>query len=439
MLNAQIASPLDHPPATAKAGFHAMAKPSGSDCNLDCEYCFYLEKEALYPSEKRRMNDKVLGDYVRGYIAAQPPGHEVAFTWQGGEPTLLGLDFYRRAVSLQRQFGEGRTITNSFQTNGLLLDDEWCRFFAEEDFLIGLSLDGPADIHDEYRITKGGKPSHALVVRALEQLKARGVRYNVLACVNRRSSREPLRVYQYFRSLGVEYVQFIPIVERQPDAASQAIGLTLHGPGGKVLSKALPNATERLTDWSVLPADYGNFLNAIFDVWIRRDVGRCYVMNFEWALANYMGEPGAACHHQPTCGNAVVVEHNGDVYACDHFVYPAFRLGNLSDAPLASMLDSPQQETFGTNKLTTLPDQCRQCDMLRGCWGGCPKHRFAVTRDGEAGLNFLCDGYYSFFSHVAPYLRVLSDLIRAGRPPSDIVKATLLKVQSPGARAGSRV
>jgi uncharacterized protein len=212
----------------------------------------------------------------------------------------------------------------------------------------------------------------------------------------------------------------------------------INSPGGKVLSKALPNATERLTDWSVLPADYGNFLNAIFDVWIRRDVGRCYVMNFEWALANYMGEPGAACHHQPTCGNAVVVEHNGDVYACDHFVYPGFRLGNLSDAPLSSMLDSPQQETFGTDKLTTLPDQCRQCDMLRGCWGGCPKHRFAVTRDGEAGLNFLCDGYYSFFSHVAPYLRVLSDLIRAGRPPSDIVKATLLKVQSPGARAESR-
>lgn len=413
----------------AKQSFHAMSKPSGSDCNLDCEYCFYLEKEALYPSErKRRMSDDVLSDYVRNYIASQPPGHEVAFTWQGGEPTLLGIDFYKRAIALQKHFGAGRTITNSFQTNGLLLDDTWCQFFADEDFLIGLSIDGPADIHDEYRITKGGKPSHALVVSALERLRKHGARFNVLACVNRRSSREPLRVYEFLRSLGVEYVQFIPVVERRADPASEAIGLTLQGPGGKVLLKARPDTAERLTDWSVLPEDYGNFLNAIFDVWVRRDVGQCYVMNFEWALANYMGEPGAACHHQPTCGNAVVVEHNGDVYACDHFVYPEYRLGNLSEASLSSMLDSPQQTQFGEDKLTTLPQQCRQCSMLRGCWGGCPKHRFAVTRDGEAGLNFLCAGYYRFFSHVAPYLRVLADLIRSGRPASDIVKATLMVV-----------
>ncbi|UIF89950.1 anaerobic sulfatase maturase [Cupriavidus sp. UYPR2.512] len=405
-----------------------MAKPSGSDCNLDCAYCFYLEKASLYPGErKRRMQDDVLAAYVRDYIASHLPGSEVAFTWQGGEPTLLGLDFYRRAVELQQRFGAGRTITNSFQTNGLLLDDAWCAFFARHDFLIGLSLDGPADIHDAYRVTAGGQPSHALVLRALGKLQAHGVRFNVLACVNRRSAREPLLVYEFMRTHGVRHIQFIPVVERLPAAADSAIGLTLHAPGGKVLAPALPGAAASLTEWSVLPADYGNFLNAIFDAWVRRDVGTVHVMNFEWALANYMGEPGAACHHQPTCGRAVVVEHNGDVYACDHYVYPAHRLGNLSAASLADMVESAAQHAFGQDKLRSLPAQCRTCKMLKGCWGGCPKHRFTATRDGEAGLNYLCEGYYGFFSHVAPYLRALSDLIRGGRPASDIMRAVVLR------------
>jgi uncharacterized protein len=413
--------------------FHAMAKPSGSDCNLDCAYCFYLEKESLYPgARKRRMPDDVLAAYVRNYIESHPEGSEVVFTWQGGEPTLLGLDFYRRAVALQQRFRAGRSISNSFQTNGLLLDEAWCAFFAGHDFLVGLSLDGPADIHDRYRVSAGGQPTHALVMRALARLQAHGVRYNVLACVNRRSAAEPLRVYAFLREHGVRHIQFIPVVERLPGAADQAIGLTLHGPGGKVLAQALPEAAGSVTQWSVLPADYGDFLNAIFDAWVRRDVGEIHVMNFEWALANYMGEPGAACHHQPTCGRAVVVEHNGDVYACDHYVYPAYRLGNLSASSLADMVESTAQHAFGQDKLRTLPAQCRECKMLRGCWGGCPKHRFTATRDGEPGLNYLCAGYYRFFGHVAPYLRAMSALIRGGRPASDIVGAVVLQAGRAG-------
>lgn len=407
--------------------FHVMAKPSGADCNLDCGYCFYLEKSTLYRDERRhRMNMEVLESYVVNYIASHTEQAEVAFTWQGGEPTLMGLDFYRSAVRLQQQHAAGRKVTNSFQTNGLLINDQWSRFLAEHDFLVGLSLDGPADIHDEYRVTSGGSPSHALVLRALSSLKKHKVRFNILACVNRRSSQEPLRVYEHFLQLGVEYIQFIPIVERLPDAADAAMGFTLHGPDSELLLSASHKVEPMLTSWSVGSEDYGTFLNAIFDIWIKRDVGRIYVMNFEWALANYMGEPGAACHHQPTCGRAVVVEHNGDVFSCDHYVYPNHRLGNLTNQSLAALLQTPQQLKFGEDKLTSLPRQCQQCNMLKGCWGGCPKHRFIETDDGEPGLNYLCKGYYQFFAHTAPYLRAISGLIAQGRSPSEMVGATLM-------------
>ncbi len=411
-------------------GFHAMAKPSGADCNLDCEYCFYLEKDALYPSEtKRRMSEEVLASYVRNYIESHSEKAEVVFTWQGGEPTLMGLEFYRRASELQREYAAGRTIRNTFQTNGLLIDAQWCAFFLENKWLIGLSLDGPADIHDEYRVTQGGYPSHALVLRALKLLQQYRVSYNVLACVNRRSAREPRRVYDFLRSQGVEFLQFIPVVERLPSVEDREVGLTLKSPSGKVLLPALPEVDTAVTDWSVLSAEYGDFLNTIFDVWIQRDVGRMHVMNFEWALANFMGRPGAACHHQPTCGKAVVVEHTGDVYACDHYVYPDYLLGNLTKMPLGEMLALPAQQQFGSDKLESLPAQCRNCKMLKGCWGGCPKHRFSSTRDGEHGLNYLCAGYYSFFGHAAPYLRALAELIASGRPASDITKAKLLIVK----------
>ncbi len=397
-----------------------MAKPSGPDCNLGCTYCFYLEKAAFYPQKNpHRMSEATLEAYVREYIAAVPEEREVEFTWQGGEPTLLGLNFYRHIVALQRQYGRGRRIANSFQTNGLLLDENWCAFFKEHDFLIGLSLDGPADIHDEYRRTKSGQPSHALVMRALGFLQRHGVRHNALVCVNRRSSREPLRVYEFLRACGLEFLQFIPIVERLPDKQDAEAGLTLHGPG-----ESGPGA--RLTEWSVRPLDYGSFLTAIFDTWLKRDVGKTYVMNFEWALANFMGEPGAACHHQPICGNAVVVEHNGDVYSCDHYVYPDYLLGNVQERTFSDMLASSRQENFRENKFGSLPARCKECNMLRGCWGGCPKHRFAATDEDEPGLNYLCEGYHHFFKHAVPRLKAISGLVKEGRPASDIMKYQLV-------------
>ena len=410
------------PNSVTTRAFHAMAKPSGSDCNLRCAYCFYLEKAALYPREKRRrMSDAVLEAYVRGYIASIPEDAEVAFTWQGGEPTLLGLDFYRRAVALQKRYGGRRWISNSFQTNGLLLDKAWCSFFKEHDFLIGLSLDGPQGIHDEYRLTAGGGPTHARVMRSFDLLRQHGVRCNALACVNRKSSREPLLVYEFLRNSGADHIQFLPVVERPPDSAAAGSGLKLRGPGQNA-----PDEESQVTDWSVLPEDYGRFLTRIFDRWISRDVGSVFVMNFEWALANFMNRPGTVCHHQPTCGRSVIVEHNGDVYACDHYVYPSYRLGNVLEQPFAAMVDAPGQEEFGKSKFSALTAQCKTCKMLRGCWGGCPKHRFATAEDGEEGLSYLCKGYHHFFGHVAPYLKAMSDLISAGRPAGDILDAVLV-------------
>lgn len=400
--------------------FHAMAKPSGSDCNLNCDYCFYLEKHALYPSQSLpRMDDATLEAYVRHYIAASEPQNEVAFTWQGGEPTLLGLDFYRRAVALQQQYGAGRTISNSFQTNGVLLDEEWCHFLAQHQFLVGLSLDGPAAIHNQYRVTKGGRPTHKLVMRALGLLQKHRVNYNVLACVNHTSVREPVPIYDFLCEAGVEYIQFIPVVERMADETAMKAGLTLHAPGEMKGS---------LTAWSVPAEEYGGFLIAVFNRWLQRDVGRVFVMNIEWALASFVGAPGTVCHHQPTCGRSLAVEHNGDIYACDHFVYPEFRLGNLHSDTFASMVDSSVQEQFGKDKYTRLPTQCRECKVLKACWGGCPKHRFSLTAAGEPGLNYLCAGYQRYFRHLPPYLKAMAELLANGRPASDIMRANLIKV-----------
>ncbi len=392
--------------------FHMMAKPSGSDCNLHCAYCFYLEKKALYPANApRRMSLDTLEAYVRNYIASHPAGTTVTFAWQGGEPTLMPPAFYETAVRLQRRYGGRHHIANTFQTNGLLVDDLWAEFFAEHDFLVGLSLDGPADVHDRYRLTENKKPSHALAMRALSCLKRHQVRFNVLACVNRHSANEAQRVYSFFLQNGIQFIQFIPVIEREPSAPDRASGLTLHGPGGKTPA--------RLTDWSVSPEGYGRFLKTIFDRWVRHDIGNVFVMNFEWALANFMGEPGAGCHHQPVCGTAVVVEHNGDVFSCDHYVYPEYRLGNLNVDRLGDLLNLPAQRRFGQAKYTSLPNQCRACGVLRNCWGGCPKHRFTVTGEGEPGLNYLCAGYYDFFTHAAPYFSVLADMLREDQPAGD--------------------
>lgn len=388
--------------------FHAMAKPSGADCNLNCRYCFYLEKRNLYPSDgPRRMSRATLERYVRHYIDAIPDDREVAFTWQGGEPALMGLDFYRHAVTLQLRHGRGRRISNSFQTNGTLLDDAWCEFLRRHNFLVGLSLDGPADIHDAFRRTAGGEPTHDRVLRALGLLQDHGVQYNTLSCVNSLSAREPARVYGFLRDNGVRFMQFLPVVEREPDG--------------------------RVTEWSVPPRDYGRFLTGVWDIWVGRDVGQVFVMNFEAALAAFSGRPGGVCHHQATCGRSVVVEHNGDVYACDHYVYPEYRLGNIHRQSFAAMLDAAGQERFGRDKHDLLHEECRRCRVLKGCRGGCPRHRFVTDGPGQPGRNYLCNGLRRYFEHIAPQLRVMAMLIDSGRPAADVMTARIvLKPRTPG-------
>lgn len=367
--------------------FHAMAKPGGSDCNLRCDYCYYLEKKALYPSDKpRRMNNATLKAYIKNYIQSSPKGGVVSFAWQGGEPSFMGVAFYAQAVKLQLQYGAGRTITNSFQTNGMLLNDEWCRFFKKNNFFVGLSLDGPAGIHDEYRKTAQGLPTHHKVMNALALLQKHGVEYNILACVNQRNFREGVKVYDFFKASGVKFIQFQPVIER--------------------------NATGEVSDFSVPGDGYGQFLVDIFDMWVRNDVGKIFVMNFEWALANYMKTPGSACHHRPTCGRSVVVEHNGDVYSCDRYVCPENLLGNVNETPFSKMLDSREQEKFGTSKYENLPKSCRKCRVFNGCFGGCKRHRFVSGDGGE--LNYLCSGLHKFFTYITPQMQIMKRLIDAG-------------------------
>lgn len=406
---------LDKARRAASGPFHLMAKPSGPACNLDCAYCFYLDKEALFDTRgTRRMSAEVLDAYVRQTIEATPAGVPVQFTWQGGEPTLLGIPFYERAVALQRLYGTGRAIENSFQTNGTLIDDDWACFLAENRFLVGLSLDGPAHVHDRYRRYANGNPSHGLVMQALVRLQRHGVETNVLACVDANSASHPLEVYRFLKQAGVQFIQFTPVVERLAGTVDKARGFELSGPGEA--------EGARVTDFSVDPLAWGQFLAAVFDEWRTHDVGRVFVMNFEWTLAAHMGEPGVVCHHQPECGRALIVEHEGSVYNCDHFAYPEYRLGDLRRDSLASMVDSTAAQAFGRAKHDTLPAQCRRCLHLEGCWGGCPKHRFIASEDGEPGLNYLCAGYTHYLQAVSPWIATLAGLIRAGRDPSAIAK-----------------
>lgn len=396
-------------------GFHVMAKPSGPACNLDCDYCFYLEKDTLFePRKRRRMSDEVLDAYVRNTIASTPQSQPVLFAWQGGEPALMGLDFFRRALRLQRKYGAGRVVENTFETNGTLITDEWARFLAENHFLVGLSLDGPEHVHDRHRRYRTGAGSHAKVMAALERLQRHGAEYNVLACVDSNSARYPLETYRYLHSHGVRFIQFTPIVERLASGTYAQAGLTLEGPSGAGPAQVAP--------FTVSGADWGNFLVAVFDEWRATDVGSVFVMNFEWALAAEVGAPGVVCVHQPECGRALAAEHNGDVYSCDHYVYPEFRLGNLRDTSLAAMVDSSRQIAFGKAKSASLPSMCRQCSVLESCWGGCPKHRFLVTPDGQPGLNYLCEGYRHFFGHAAPTLKRIGALIGAGHAAADVMR-----------------
>jgi uncharacterized protein len=390
-----------------------MTKPTGPICNLDCKYCFYLEKENLYPNTRKwAMTDEVLDAYIRSYIEAQD-ADTVNFAWQGGEPTLLGVDFFERSIGLQRRYAGGKRITNALQTNATLLDDRWGQFLSENGFLVGVSIDGPRELHDFYRVDKGSAGTWDRVMRGLEVLKRHRVEFNTLTVVNRQNSKHPLEVYRFLKSIGSRFLQFIPIVERKAAVATED-GLVLIQP-------AFDGATE-VTDWSVEPRAFGEFLVAIFDDWVRRDVGAYYVQHFDVALESWLGLPQSVCVFRRTCGSALAMEHTGDLYSCDHFVYPEFKLGNIVETPMREMAYSPRQHDFGNAKADTLPRMCRECEVRFACNGECPKHRFERTPDGEAGLNYLCAGYKLFFNHIDPYMRFMADELRAGRPPANVMK-----------------
>ncbi len=399
---------------SAPASCHVMAKPSGSVCNIDCKYCFYLEKEKLYPDAGTnwRMSDETLEQYVIQYIEAQDVP-AVNFAWQGGEPTLMGVDFFRRAVELQQKHAGGKAITNAFQTNGILLDDEWGEFLHENKFLVGLSIDGPEEFHDRYRVDKGQKPTFARVYAGLQMLKKHEVEFNTLTVLQNHNAAHPLEIYRFLRDEGSGFMQFIPIVERSANEPDED-GLELVDPtfAGKAL----------VTRWSVGSTQYGRFLCRIFDEWVRNDVGRVFIQMYDIALGAWMGQDPSLCIFAKTCGKALIIEHNGDLYSCDHFVYPDYRLGNVHEESIRDMVDSPLQTKFGQDKADTLPQYCVECDYRFACNGGCPKQRFTRTPQGEGGLNYLCKGYKMFFSHVDPYMRFMANELGRGQPAANVME-----------------
>lgn len=402
-------------------GIHLMAKPTGPICNLDCTYCFYLEKESLFPTRQRfLMSDEVLRAYVVQNIRNEP-SPEILFTWQGGEPMLRGLDFYRQAVRYQRELGNGKTIRNALQTNGVLLDEEWCIFLREAGFTVGISLDGPKEIHDAARVDKRGQPTFDAVMQGIALLKKYHIEFNVLVTVTDAVSKHPKQVYEFLKQNGLRHVQFNPVVERLPTSREKAGGLTFTQPGKATTTP--PPDHPAVSPHSVAPAAYGEFLIAIFDEWVRKDVGTMFVMNFEWALASFMRLPATVCLFAENCGKALIVEHNGDVYSCDHFMYPDYRLGNLGETGLAQLANSPAQQAFGNAKSADLPDYCRRCEVRFACHGECPKNRFMTTPDGQPGLNYLCPSYKRYFTHIAKYMNAMVKLIGHGQPAALIMDA----------------
>ena len=384
-------TPTDAPPA-----FHVMAKPTGSQCNLECAYCFFLKKEQLYPDSNFRMSDEMMESYIRQTIQAHRVP-EVTIAWQGGEPTLMGLDFFRRAVEVEKKYARpGMRIENTLQTNGVLINDEWCEFLHENNFLVGLSLDGPRHLHDAFRRDKAGNSVFDKVVRAARLMQKHKVEFNILCTVNAKNSQHPLEVYRFFRDeLGARYIQFIPIVERDNETGNQE--------------------GTRITDRSVRPEQYGRFLIEIFDEWVRRDVGKMFVQFFDGVLASYVRGRSTLCILCPACGEGVALEHNGDLYSCDHFVEPRHLLGNISRTPLTELVTSEKQRSFGQAKSNTLPRYCRECEFVFTCHGECPKNRVLSTPDGEPGLNWLCAGLKAFFAHTQRHMRIMADLLRRGQ------------------------
>jgi len=384
-------------PPTAPPAFNVMLKPRGAICNLDCAYCYYLSKERLYPGSRFRMSSELLETCIGQYIEAQRVP-EVTFAWQGGEPTLMGLDFFRLTVEFQQEYCRpGVRVHNVLQTNGITLDDEWCRFFRKHNFLIGISLDGPRDLHDVYRVDKGGKPTFDHVMAGVALLKQHGVDFNILATVHAANADHPLEVYRFLRDeVGASFIQFIPIVELDNDTGFQE--------GDKVAER------------SVAGRQYGDFLIAIFDEWVRRDVGRVFVQIFDVALTAWLGQRPGLCIFEETCGTALVMEHNGDLYSCDHFVEPRYRLGNIQEISLVEMVGSEQQRQFGLAKRDMLPRYCRECQVRFICNGGCPKNRILRTPDGQPGLNYLCEGYKAFFTRIDRPMQIMAAELQVGRP-----------------------
>lgn len=403
-MNDNIANPFAKP-------LYVMLKPAGAHCNLACKYCYYLEKNKLYPTAQRYlMSDEMLEQFTREYIEAQTM-NQVLFTWHGGEPLLRSIDFYRKALSLQQKYAGGRRIDNVIQTNGTLLTDEWCEFFAQNHWLVGISIDGPQPDHDHYRLTAAGKPSWQKVMQGIKLLKKHGVEWNAMAVVNAYNVNHPLEFYRFFKENGCQFLQFTPIVER----------LTRHE-DGRTLASLADKDEISLSEASVAPEQWGYFLCAIFDEWVRKDVGKIIVEIFDCTLANWMGISPGICAYSKECGHAGVMEHNGDVYSCDHFVFPEYKLGNIRDHSLIDMLYGEQQQEFSRLKHSSLPRQCKECDMEFACHGECPKNRFMKDKYGDSGLNYLCPGYYHYYQHVAPYMDYMKQELMSQRPPSNIMK-----------------
>jgi len=407
-------------PHAAPRAFHLLAKPTGAVCNLDCSYCFFLSKELLYPGSRFRMAGDLLETYLRQLIEAQAGAPEVVVAWQGGEPTMMGLDFFRRSVELADSMKQpGQAISYTIQTNATLLDDDWAAFFKEHGFLVGVSIDGPRAIHDTYRVNKAGKGSFDQVMKGLAALRRHGADWNALTTVHVASQDHGREVYAFLRDeCGARFMQFIPIVER---ANEQTLTAANAGWGEQVRDRPLYTQQGNLvTGRTVSPGGYGRFLIDIFEDWVRADIGEVYVQMFDVALANWYGEPPGLCVHSETCGLALALEHTGDVYSCDHYVEPAYRLGNIGQRHLLDLVASPAQERFGQAKKDTLPRYCLDCDVRFACHGGCPKDRFATTPDGEPGLHYLCPSYQAFFRHIRPAMDAMCDLLRAGRAPSEL-------------------
>lgn len=375
---------------TGPVSFNIMLKPAGSRCNLSCSYCYYLDKADIYGGREPVMTDQMLETLVREYIRANDVP-EVTFNWHGGEPLILGMDFYRKALSFEKKYGEGKKINNTIQTNGILLDEAWAHYFRENDFLVGISIDGPREIHDRYRKDRGGAPTFDKVMRGIGLLRDAGVEFNTMSTVNKASEGKGLEVYRFLKSLGTRFFQFMPVVEHVKD--------------GRIVDPREEGA--EIAPWSVGDVAFGRFLCDIFDEWFRGDVGRYFVGQFDAALASWCGVPPGICVFSDTCGGNAVLEHNGDLYPCDHFVYPAYRLGNIAEKSIREMMGSEAQIRFGIDKRTSLPSDCRKCRWLFACHGECPKHRFDRTEKGETGLNSLCGGYRLFFSHIAPYMEFM--------------------------------